>query len=337
MNKYIITYFYHDSKDQGASYGNISLPLDERNIIYWQTVYTLFFSSIVENKNSGVSYALFTNVAAFPFRDLIEGLGVMIYDNLSLTVRNPGKWATVKFFFDVLEYIDRHNDFDDDDAFVMLDTDVVALRSATPLFDYLQASKSAIAYVFEELTGKDQVFHGINISNLEGIGLNAFGRRMNIKNLIGGEFFCFNKYQISECTSYFRVFSNPNFYSQITTEEQILTLVNSQKPWAVFHGAIYRVWTTLSVFKLPEKNTNYLFLHLPAEKEFGLSKLFNATKDLDPYMMTETNFSIMFHRCTHLHRPFFLYISKIVNKFFLFSPIKSRVYKRLARVNVNNS
>ena len=36
--KYITTYFYHDCKDQGASYGNIFLPLDKRNIIYWQTV-----------------------------------------------------------------------------------------------------------------------------------------------------------------------------------------------------------------------------------------------------------------------------------------------------------
>lgn len=159
----------------------------------------------------------------------------------------------MKFFFDVIEFIGRHNDFNDDDAFVMLDTDVVALRSATPLFDYLQASKNAIAYVFDELSGNERDFHGINISNLEGIGLSAFGRQINIKSLIGGEFFCFNKYQISELTSYFRVFNNLNYSSQITTEEQILTLVNAQKPWAVYHEAIYRVWTTLSVFKLPEK------------------------------------------------------------------------------------
>ncbi len=82
MKKYITTYFYHDCNEQGASYGNIFLPLDRRNIIYWQTVYTLFFSSIVINKNSGVSYALFTNVAIFPFRDSIEELGVKNYDNL---------------------------------------------------------------------------------------------------------------------------------------------------------------------------------------------------------------------------------------------------------------
>jgi hypothetical protein len=314
--KYITTYFYHDCKDQGASYGNIFLPLGRRNIIYWQTVYTLFFSSIVENKNSGVSYALFTNVVTFPFRDSIEELGVKVYDDLSLTSRNPGKWATVNFFFDVIEFISSHNDFDEDDAFIMLDTDVVALRSATPLFDYLKESKNAIAHVFDELSGKVRDFHGINISNLEGIGFSAFGLHINIKSLIGGEFFCFNKYQICEFTSYFRVFNNPIYSSQITTEEQILTLVNAQKPWAVYHGAIYRVWTTLSVFKLPEKNINYLFLHLPSEKEAGLHKLFNATIDLDPLKMSKIDFHILFYRCTHLHKPYYIYLSKIVNKFF---------------------
>lgn len=313
--KYITTYFYHDCKDQGASYGNIFLPLDKRNIIYWQTVYTLFFSSIVENKNSGVSYALFTNVATFPFRDSIEALGVKIYDDLSLTARNPGKWATVKFFFDVIEFIGRHTDFDDDDAFVMLDTDVVALRNATPLFDCLQASKNAIAYVFDELSGKGRDFHGINISNLEGIGFSAFGKQMNIKILIGGEFFCFNKYQVSELTSYFRrILYNPNYSSQITTEEQILTLVNAQEPWAFFPEGICRVWTTLRVFKIPKKNFNYIFLHLPSEKEVGLNKLFNATKDIDPHNMTESDFHLLFYRCIPLKRPYVLYLSKLISK-----------------------
>ncbi len=314
MKKYITTYFYHDSEDQGATYGNIFLPLDGRNMIYWQTVYTLFFSSIVENKNSGVSYALFTNVANFPFRDSIEALGVKIYDNLSLTARNPGKWATVKFFFDVIEFIGRHNDFDDDDAFVMLDTDVVALRSAIPLFDCLHASKNSIAYVFDELRGKGRDFHGINISNLECIGLSAFGREINIKKLIGGEFFCFNKYRIRELTGYFRVFNNPNYSSQLTTEEQILTLINAQVPWEFFPEGIFRVWTTPRFFKMPNKNLNYIFLHLPSEKEAGLNKLFNATKNIDPRKITVSDFHVLFYQCIPLDRPYFLFLSKLINK-----------------------
>ncbi len=220
----------------------------------------------------------------------------------------------MKFFFDVIEFIGKHYDFDDDDAFVMLDTYVVALRSATPLFDYLQASKNAVAYVFDELSGKSRDFHGINISNLEEIGLSAFGRKINIKSLIGGEFFCFNKYQITELTRYFSVFKNPDYSSQITTEEQILTLVNAQKPWATFPEGIYRVWTTLRVFKIPQKNLNYIFLHLPSEKEAGLNKLFNATKNIDPHNKTANDFYLLFYKCIPLKRSYFLYLSKLISK-----------------------
>ena len=314
MTNYIATYFYHDSEDQGASYGNIFLPLIERNIIYWQTVYTFFFSSIVQNKKSEISYALFTNVVAFPFRDSIEALGVKIYDDLFLTQRNPDKWATVKFFFDVIDYIYENNEFKDDDGFVILDTDVVALGCAKPLFDCLQASKNAVAYVFEELSDNSRDFHGVNISDLEKIGLSAFGKETNIKSLIGGEFFCFNKRHISKLINCFKIFNNPNYSTQITTEEQILTLLNTQESWAKFPEGIYRVWTTLRLFDLPQENLNYIFLHLPSEKEFGLKKLFNATKNIDPNSMEESDFSLLFYRYLPLNRPYFLFVSKIISK-----------------------
>jgi hypothetical protein len=314
MKKYIVTYFYHDCEEQGASYGNIFLTLDERNLIYWQTVYTLFFSSIVSNKNCDVNLILFTNVADFPCRELIEKLGVKIYDNLSLTNRNPGKWATVKFFFDVIEFIDGHNDFDDDDAFVMLDTDVVALRSATPLFECLGTSKNPIIYAFDEVSDKGQDFHGTSISNLERFGLSAFGKQIDIKKLIGGEFFCFKKLQISEFNKYFNVFKNYDYSTQITTEEQILTLVNAQESWTLFPESIFRVWTTLRVFKMPKKNINYIFLHLPSEKEFGLNRLFNATKNISPCDMTENNFNLLFFRCMPLRQPYYIILSKLTNK-----------------------
>jgi hypothetical protein len=318
MKKYIATYFYHDCEDQGAIYGNIFLPLDKRNIVYWQTVYTLYFSSIVENKNSDINYVLFTNVPTFPFRSLIESLGVKVYDDLSLTLRNPYKWATVKFFFDVIEFIRRSNDFKDDDAFVMLDTDVVAIKSVKPLFDFLHTSKNAIAYAFDELSGKDKDFHGVNISNLEKIGLSALRYQINIKKLIGGEFFCFNKYQITEFTKYFDAFKNSDYSDQITTEEQILTLINARESWAFYPEGICRVWTTLRVFKIPKKYLNCIFLHLPAEKELALNKLFHATKDIDPNKIKTSDYRLIFYRCIPLNNPYFLYFIKLKSKISIF-------------------
>lgn len=314
MKKYIATYFYHDKKEQGASYGNISLPLERRNIIYWQTIYTLFFSSIVSNKNSEIKYVLFTNIDIFPFRDSIEALGVKVYDDLTLTTRNPGKWATVKFFFDVIDFIDGCNDFGEDDAFILLDTDVVALRSAAPLFEFLLSSNNAIAFEFDELSDKERDFHGTNISNLESLGSNEFGIQTNIKKLIGGEFFCFKKFQIYELNTYFNLFKNSDCSRKVATEEQILTLVNAQRPWKFFPEGIFRVWTTLRLFKMPKKNINYIFLHLPSEKEFGLNELFHATKNIDPHGITLKGFNLLFFRFIPLKQPYQFYFSKIMNK-----------------------
>ncbi len=316
MKKYIATYFYHDSQDLGASYGNIFLPLNKRNIIYWQTVYTLFFSSIVFNKDTDVNYLLFTNVSNFPFRNEIEALGVKVYDDLTLTSRGSDRWATVRFFFDVIDFVYKNNDFSNEDSIVMLDTDVVAMRDASTLFYYLNTANNAIGYIFERSTDKKPVFHGLHISELKEIGFDLFGNSSEIVNLIGGEFFAFKKSQISEFLSYFHAVNISKYNSKLTTEEQILTLVNAQISWSVFPDAICRVWTTLRVFSIPNDPSNYIFLHLPSEKELGLNKLFSATQNIDPHLMNVQNFHQLFYRCIPLKHPFILYINKLKIRIF---------------------
>lgn len=311
MKKYITTYFFHDCEDLGASYGNIFLPLEERNIVYWQTVYTFFFSSIVCNKDPEICFALFTNVKNFPHRDKIEGLGVRVYDDLTLSSRHPGRWATVKFFFDVIDFIAIHKDFKDNDAFVMLDNDVVALKSATPLFSYLYSQANAIAYPFDVMPDETHDFHGINLLDLNNFGAGFFGDGGRIKRLIGGEFFCFRKSQVSNLNKLFSLFKASNYLS---TEEQILTLIDAHKPWCVFHQSIFRVWTTLKVFKIPKKNHKYIFLHLPSEKESGLSRLFYEAIKVNPHNMSEMDFHKLFDRCIPLNSPFKLYLSKLLIK-----------------------
>ena len=125
MSKYITSYFYYDVDDAGASYGNIFLPLEQRNLVYWQTVYTLFFTSIVQNQHENIKYAFFTNMSSFPLRREIESLGVVIFDDLQLSHRNANKWATVKFFFDVVSYIGDSSYFNNGDSIIMLDTDCI--------------------------------------------------------------------------------------------------------------------------------------------------------------------------------------------------------------------
>ena len=68
MNNYICTYFFYEKNETGSTYGNIFLPIKQRNIIYWQTIYTFYFTAIVINKNNNSRYAFFTNEKVFTGR-----------------------------------------------------------------------------------------------------------------------------------------------------------------------------------------------------------------------------------------------------------------------------
>jgi hypothetical protein len=311
MTKYISTYFYQDDCDDGASYGNIFLPLNQRNIIYWQTVYTLFFSSIVFNKGLKIDYLLFTNTPTFPFRKEIESLGVKVYDDLKLTSRNVGKWATVKFFFDVIDFINSSDDFKLDDSFVMLDTDVVSVNSADGLFGFLDSSNNAIAYCIDDYPSD---FHGLSLLSLQDIGREVFQSNCQIDKLIGGEFFCFKKQHIDFFNKNFKSVYESDNSRNLTTEEQILTIVNAYRSWEFYPKGIFRVWTTMTCFKLPNMPNTYIFLHFPSEKTVGLNKLFNLLINLSPESMEKNNFQHLLNRSIGLNKPFSLYLKKIYLK-----------------------
>jgi len=313
MNNYISTYFYHDIEESGATYGNIFLPLNERNCIYWQTVFTLFFSAIIFNKDSKIKFLLFTNVTKFPFRDEIEALGVKIYDGLKLSKRNPAKWATVNFFFDVIDFVSHSDDFSMNDTILMLDTDVVAIGSAFSIFEYARSVKRPLAYIFDDATLTK--FHGVSISELECIGSSVFNTSLSIKKLIGGEFFCFTKYQVSDFGEHFTRLIAHNLANKLTTEEQILTLVNAYRSWDFYPTGIFRVWTTLRYFKVPNNRNTYIFLHLPSEKATGLNELFQAVKMLNPHVVDKVFFCNLLQQCVEMN--FIKFIFKKLNTIFL--------------------
>jgi hypothetical protein len=197
---------------------------------------------------------------------------------------------------------------------VLLDTDVVSTSAAEPLFERLNQLDAPIAYIFSEAGDEMEEFHGINISSLEDVGASMFGNHLKIRDLIGGEFFCFKKRQVNIFLNTFKLFNHAGYSGALTTEEQILTLVHAHRPWQVFSGAIFRVWTTLRVFKIPKKNSAYIFLHLPSEKESGLNKLYHETAKANPYKMSEIEFHELFDRCIPLISPYKLYLSRLLIK-----------------------
>jgi len=221
---------------------------------------------------------LFTNESVFPYRHDIEILGVTIVDDLVLTRKNEGIWSSVLFFFDVINYIKKSKLFIEDDNFILLDTDVLAIKGCNILFDYIDLHNCNLAYsigIYDE----DFLFHNKKISNLNALSEVFFGESNSnkIKTLIGGEFFGFKKANLTDILRISDYFLN---YSDLTTEEQILSIINAQLNFCFFNNTIFRVWTSYKFYKVPKDN-NYFFLHFPAEKKFGIFYLFESLKKLN--------------------------------------------------------
>lgn len=290
MSKIISTYFYHDSEEKGATYGNIFLKLDQRNLVYWQTVYTFFFTSIIHNNHiTDVKYVLFTNVENFPLRNKIENLGVIIFHDITLTKRNESKWATVNFFFDVILYIQNNIFFLEEDIVLMLDTDCLAINSADYLFSKMTCEENQYVHLIGKVKDINDFFHGISFDNLEKAYYNVFNSKVTLTETVGGEFFLFKKNNISNFISQYIFFSNSTFGQRISTEEQILTLFNVDLNFKKYPKSIYRIWTTYKCIDIPFDFKNYVFLHLPSEKTYGLKRLYKILSHQHPSNYTKSS------------------------------------------------
>ncbi len=330
MTNHITTYFYHDVEDLGATYGNIFLPLSQRNLIYWQTVYTLFFTSIVHNGFENTKYTIFTNIRDFPLKDEIKSLGVQIKCDLKLSHRNPGKWATVKFFFDVIDYIENDSDFAFGDNILLLDTDCICLNSAKSLFSSITLDGRPVAFVTGDSSAVKLDFHGLPIFYLENIYKNIFSHSIEIKETIGGEFFLFRKGNNftkilrSKC----KLLLESNSAGKLTTEEQILTMLNSNLQFDHIKWSIYRIWTTYRHRDIHKEFYKFIFLHLPSEKQNGLSLLFSFLVTISPRDVNPHQINTIILNCIPLNNLTKLYFLRIIKD------VRSKIFLKLKKLKL---
>jgi hypothetical protein len=304
MANYIATYFYQDDADLGASYGNIFLPLVERNLIYWKTVFTFFYSVRVFHKEEDVNLVLFTNVHTFPFMDEIEDLGVKIYNNLELTHRGDKKWATVKFFFDVVNFINNSEIFYKNDNFVLLDTDVVMQKNANDLFNKINKINTPQCYTINSSVKLDTDFHGMSVQRMNEVGSSILHRPINIKKLLGGEYFAFKKSSLSRSVEDFNSLLKHDIF---TTEEQILSIALSGLNCVQYSNyEIYRLWITIKYMDIPSNYKSYVFLHMPSEKEGILDRLFKLFFNTPVSQMNIRRYLKVFSKISFLDQPIFL-------------------------------
>ena len=310
MKNYISTYFFQDLEDLGAEYGNIFSDFEQRNLIYWKTVFVFFSSSIIVNRTFNIHYIFFTNVDDFPYKRELEALGVKIVSGLRLTNRNVSSWATVKFFFDVLNYITISDDFSDEDNFVLLDTDVICIGNSHSLFKKIGSLTKPLVYSIG-VQKKKYIFHGVGIKELEKIYLDLLKEDINVSYLIGGEFFGISKFVLKKYCHDFNALSS---ITRISTEEQVLTLSHAAHGFSITKFEICRIWTTLKKLTIPINWQDYTFLHLPSEKSTGLIQIFNFlyVNDLENLDRNDIIAEIKFR--LNLSNVFLLYYKLIARK-----------------------
>lgn len=274
----ICTYFYQELSTKKSSYANISGKKNDVDLTYWKTVYTFFYTSIIINKD--INHVFFTNVPCFPFRREIELLGVTIYDDLTLSYPNEGKWASVKFFFDVINFIHDSEDFLSSDNFAMFDTDCIALNSFSSYFELIKTKDAApLAYLNGVETDSSSDFHGESLDTLQKIYEEVIGTPILIQEKIGGEFFAFNKGEIKKVKDRYSKLLASIYGNRIRTEEQILSMINAEFYFTKPQNAISRLWTTIRYVVIPKGVSDFAFVHLPSEKQTSLPILFSVFLD----------------------------------------------------------
>lgn len=299
MSNVIATYFYQEPDNFDSTYANIKG--DNKNKIYWNTVYLFFISSCMINKS--VRHCLFTNVSRFLHREELEKLGVEIYDNIENSNLTKGKWASVKFFFDVVNYININPIFPNNKYYALFDTDCLAINP----FNFDLLTDNNYAYISGKESDTNYNFHGKSLKSLS-----LYYKEINpsitidIKNKIGGEFFCFKKVENNIILNQFNKILKSNINKELKTEEQILTMINASLPFSINENHIKRVWTTAKNFNLKRRDlSTFCFLHLPAEKNYLTNKILSNYQK-NGYLIDN------FQNKTLLNYPFILRIIKIL-------------------------
>lgn len=302
MSNFIATYFYQEPENFNSEYANIK---ENKNETYWDTILLFFITSTYINKN--VVHCFFTNVSIFPWRHELESMGVKIYDNINNTNLAEGKWASVKYFFDVINYINYNSIFPSESYYCLFDTDCIAVNP----FDFSSLTRNNYAYISGVEKNQNYDFHGKTLKKLSEYHGNIFGNKpVEIIEKIGGEFYCFKKTTSNQCLSQYEKIINSKYNKELRTEEQILSMVNSTVPFSKKEEHIKRVWTTIKNFNLKKSDfADFSFLHLPAEKNY-------MTKILLKKYYKNEDLTRNYCETTILSKPLLLRLLKIKNKVF---------------------
>lgn len=304
MKNYIATWIYLESKSEKSKYPNNKGDSSSKSFqeVYWKCIVIFFETSLRYNKNA--HHILFTNTQELP---VINGFSVEEYlkkNNIELVVvKNkyplPNDYFSLfrnQFFeFSIIDAMAKR--IDDNDGFLLLDSDCVFSKSTDEIFKNLEDEESAITYIVD-LERKYQV-HGVTGEDMKAIFADLGVVLNENPYYCGGEVLLskgsFLKTVSAHFPEVFEEMLDRNKKHKIKFNEEAHTLsyyyykhnanMDGLKPY------IKRIWTNRNYFRNVEKgDENLTIWHLPNEKNTGISNLFVLNRSQSLSTMDEATY-----------------------------------------------
>mgnify|MGYP002398947360 CR=1 FL=1 len=292
---------------------------------YWRCVFLLFESS--QRLNKGVRHILLLN--ELPPKE-IDGIDISIlirqynieifyFDNITISPRDYyGAWNTQFLIIDILEKL--QSIVENDDAVMVLDSDVVFNRSIDHAFEVLLKNEQAMLYDINYR-------HNYKINGLTRLELLGVSRALNdnfpADDFIysGGEFVCCIGSQIIKIAELARetynkcLIRHEHGLDKFNEEAQLLSYVYHVLGYknGTANEYIARIWTDRTIYtNINGSEKDLMLWHLPAEKKRGFVEVFNT------YALVDGNY--------------FIKTRGLSKKYRVIEPLYEKLHRQLANI-----
>ncbi len=286
----IATWICVDTEDNSTYFPSAKGKSSDAKVlnIYYRCI--CCFYTVARHYNPDAKLALFSNTSTLPnvdgieVKELLQKLNVSFYVTPFEYITPKGyynQWRNQFYEFSIFKYVGAHEDFSDEDNFLLLDSDCIITQNLSGLFNEVAAEK-CITYVIDYEPNHD--INGNSRKSMQSV----FGSLLNekvehIPQYHAGEFYATTIAVLKTLINDFydvweQLLSlNEAGLDKLHEEAHTLSFLFYKNGFSGGQANKYvkRLWTDPTTFRNIENgDENLAIWHLPAEKRHGFVALF---------------------------------------------------------------
>ena len=305
MKNIIATWICVDTEDNSTYFPSAKGKSSDAKVqnIYWRCISC--FYTMAKYYNPDATLALFSNTPNLPVVDgadvkqLLQQLNVKFYVTPFEYVTPQGyynQWRNQFYEFSIFKYISTHEDFKDDDAFLLLDSDCIITQNLASLFAEVTAEQ-CITYIIDYAPDHD--INGNSRKSMQAVFRSLLNKKVEyIPQYHAGEFYATTVAVLKRIINdFYTVWTqllalNEAGLDKLHEEAHTLSYLFYKNG---FEGGqankyIKRLWTDPTSFRnIKNGDENLAIWHLPAEKRHGFAVLFGWLQKCNFHISNLTN------------------------------------------------